>query len=446
MNNKVFLSSLGCSKNLVDAEIMMGILKERGYEQTPNLEDASIAIVNTCGFIESAKEESINEILEIAQAKQEAQLKYLIVTGCLSQRYSADLKKEMPEVDAFLGTSTFESIFEIIGDVSKGKKMEYILDPNEKKYPENLPRLTSTPKYMAYLKIAEGCDNHCTYCIIPKLRGKYVSRDVEDIVKEAKELADAGVKELIVIAQDTTKYGIDLYGKKMLAKLLEELCKIENVSWVRFLYAYPEDVERELLEVVANNPKICPYFDIPIQHCNSRILKLMNRKVTKEELLEKINMIREVVPRAILRTSLITGFPTETDEEFEEMIKFVKEVKFDRLGVFTYSREEDTPAAKLEGQIDEEVKEDRKGRIMETQMQVSLNRNLSKVGTIVEVLVEEEEDEFYVGRTKEDVPEIDGVVFIKKDVALTMGDIVEVEVTEALEYDLMGVVKDECCK
>lgn len=446
MNNKVFLSSLGCSKNLVDAEIMMGILKERGYEQTPNLEDASIAIVNTCGFIESAKEESINEILEIAQAKQEAQLKYLIVTGCLSQRYSADLKKEMPEVDAFLGTSTFESIFEIIGDVSEGKKMEYILDPNEKKYPENLPRLTSTPKYMAYLKIAEGCDNHCTYCIIPKLRGKYVSRNMEDIVKEAKELADAGVKELIVIAQDTTKYGIDLYGKKMLAKLLEELCKIENVSWVRFLYAYPEDVERELLEVVANNPKICPYFDIPIQHCNSRILKLMNRKVTKEELLEKINMIREVVPHAILRTSLITGFPTETDEEFEEMIEFVKEVKFDRLGVFTYSREEDTPAAKLEGQIDEEVKEDRKGRIMETQMQVSLNRNLSKVGTIVEVLVEEEEDEFYVGRTKEDVPEIDGVVFIKKDVSLTMGDIVKVEVTEALEYDLMGVVKDECCK
>lgn len=446
MNNKVFLSSLGCSKNLVDAEIMMGILKERGYEQTPNLEDASIAIVNTCGFIESAKEESINEILEIAQAKQEAQLKYLIVTGCLSQRYSADLKKEMPEVDAFLGTSTFESIFEIIGDVSEGKKMEYILDPNEKKYPENLPRLTSTPKYMAYLKIAEGCDNHCTYCIIPKLRGKYVSRDVEDIVKEAKELVDAGVKELIVIAQDTTKYGIDLYGKKMLAKLLEELCKIENVSWVRFLYAYPEDVERELLEVVANNPKICPYFDIPIQHCNSRILKLMNRQVTKEELLEKINMIREVVPHAILRTSLITGFPTETDEEFEEMIEFVKEVKFDRLGVFTYSREEDTPAAKLEGQIEEEVKEDRKGRIMETQMQVSLNRNLSKVGTIVEVLVEEEEDEFYVGRTKEDVPEIDGVVFIKKDVSLTMGDIVKVEVTEALEYDLMGVVKDECCK
>ena len=446
MNNKVFLSSLGCSKNLVDAEIMMGILKERGYEQTPNLEDASIAIVNTCGFIESAKEESINEILEIAQAKQEAQLKYLIVTGCLSQRYSADLKKEMPEVDAFLGTSTFESIFEIIGDVAEGKKMEYILDPNEKKYPENLPRLTTTPKYMAYLKIAEGCDNHCTYCIIPKLRGKYVSRDMESIVKEAKELADAGVKELIVIAQDTTKYGIDLYGKKMLAKLLEELCKIENVSWVRFLYAYPEDVERELLEVVANNPKICPYFDIPIQHCNSRILKLMNRQVTKEELLEKINMIREVVPHAILRTSLITGFPTETDEEFEEMIEFVKEVKFDRLGVFTYSREEDTPAAKLEGQIDEEVKEDRKGRIMETQMQVSLNRNLSKVGTIVEVLVEEEEDEFYVGRTKEDVPEIDGVVFIKKDVSLTMGDIVKVEVTEALEYDLMGVVKDECCK
>lgn len=446
MNNKVFLSSLGCSKNLVDAEIMMGILKERGYEQTPNLEDASIAIVNTCGFIESAKEESINEILEIAQAKQEAQLKYLIVTGCLSQRYSADLKKEMPEVDAFLGTSTFESIFEIIGDVSEGKKMEYILDPNEKKYPENLPRLTTTPKYMAYLKIAEGCDNHCTYCIIPKLRGKYVSRDMEDIVKEAKELADAGVKELIVIAQDTTKYGIDLYGKKMLAKLLEELCKIENVSWVRFLYAYPEDVERELLEVVANNPKICPYFDIPIQHCNSRILKLMNRQVTKEELLEKINMIREVVPHAILRTSLITGFPTETDEEFEEMIEFVKEVKFDRLGVFTYSREEDTPAAKLEGQIEEDVKEDRKGRIMETQMQVSLNRNLSKVGTVVEVLVEEEEDEFYVGRTKEDVPEIDGVVFIKKDVSLTMGDIVEVEVTEALEYDLMGVVKDECCK
>lgn len=446
MNNKVFLSSLGCSKNLVDAEIMMGILKERGYEQTPNLEDASIAIVNTCGFIESAKEESINEILEIAQAKQEAQLKYLIVTGCLSQRYSADLKKEMPEVDAFLGTSTFESIFEIIGNVSEGKKMEYILDPNEKKYPENLPRLTTTPKYMAYLKIAEGCDNHCTYCIIPKLRGKYVSRDMEDIVKEAKELADAGVKELIVIAQDTTKYGIDLYGKKMLAKLLEELCKIENVSWVRFLYAYPEDVERELLEVVANNPKICPYFDIPIQHCNSRILKLMNRKVTKEELLQKINMIREVVPHAILRTSLITGFPTETDEEFEEMIEFVKEVKFDRLGVFTYSREEDTPAAKLEGQIEEEVKEDRKGRIMETQMQVSLNRNLSKVGSVVEVLVEEEEDEFYVGRTKEDVPEIDGVVFIKKDVSLTMGDIVEVEVTEALEYDLMGVVKDECCK
>ncbi|MGM9532068.1 30S ribosomal protein S12 methylthiotransferase RimO [Intestinibacter sp.] len=440
---KIALESLGCSKNLVDAEIMMGILNEKGYRLTGDFDEADVIIVNTCGFIESAKQESIDTILDFADLKQTGNLKLLIVTGCLAQRYADELKEEIPEIDAIVGTGSYQNIDEIIG---KLKEEHQIVSLNniEFAYDETLPRYVSTPSHMAYLKIGEGCDNKCTYCIIPKLRGKYRSRKMEDIISEAKKLAEMGVKELIVIAQDTTKYGVDLYGEERLAELLEELAQIDGFKWIRVMYSYPESITEKLVNVISKYDNICNYFDMPIQHASNRILKLMNRKTTKEDILSKVNMIRNIIPDATLRTSIIVGFPGETDEDFEELVDFVKEVEFDKLGVFTYSREEDTPADRLPNHLEEEVKLERQERLMLVQQTISEQKNNQKIGNKYEVLVEEQiEDNVYIGRTMYDAEEIDAIVYIKSIKDLQVGEFVDVVITDALEYDLMGVVEDE---
>ena len=440
---KIALESLGCSKNLVDAEIMMGILNEKGYRLTGDFDEADVIIVNTCGFIESAKQESIDTILDFADLKQTGNLKLLIVTGCLAQRYADELKEEIPEIDAIVGTGSYQNIDEIIG---KLKEEHQIVSLNniEFAYDETLPRYVSTPSHMAYLKIGEGCDNKCTYCIIPKLRGKYRSRKMEDIISEAKKLAEMGVKELIVIAQDTTKYGVDLYGEERLAELLEELAQIDGFKWIRVMYSYPESITEKLVNVISKYDNICNYFDMPIQHASNRILKLMNRKTTKEDILSKVKMIRNIIPDATLRTSIIVGFPGETDEDFEELVDFVKEVEFDKLGVFTYSREEDTPADRLPNHLEEEVKLERQERLMLVQQTISEQKNNQKIGNKYEVLVEEQiEDNVYIGRTMYDAEEIDAIVYIKSARELQVGEFVDVVITDALEYDLMGVLEDE---
>lgn len=440
---KIALESLGCSKNLVDAEIMMGILNEKGYRLTGDFEEADVIIVNTCGFIESAKQESIDTILDFADLKQTGNLKLLIVTGCLAQRYADELKEEIPEIDAIVGTGSYQNIDEIIG---KLKEEHQIVSLNniEFAYDETLPRYVSTPSHMAYLKIGEGCDNKCTYCIIPKLRGKYRSRKMEDIISEAKKLAEMGVKELIVIAQDTTKYGVDLYGEERLAELLEELAQIDGFKWIRVMYSYPESITEKLVNVISKYDNICNYFDMPIQHASNRILKLMNRKTTKEDIMSKVEMIRNIIPDATLRTSIIVGFPGETDEDFEELVDFVKEVEFDKLGVFTYSREEDTPADRLPNHLEEEVKLDRQERLMLVQQAISEQKNKQKIGNKYEALVEEQiEDNVYIGRTIYDAEEIDAIVYIKSIKDLQIGEFVDVVITDALEYDLMGVLEDE---
>ena len=440
---KIALESLGCSKNLVDAEIMMGILNKKGYKLVGDFEEADIILVNTCGFIESAKQESIQTILELAQLKETANLKLLIVTGCLAQRYAEELKIEIPEIDAIVGTGSYQQIDEIIANLEKENHIVSLNDIDFA-YNEDLPRYVSTPDYMAYLKIGEGCDNKCTYCIIPKLRGKYRSRKMEDIIAEAKKLAERGVKELVVIAQDTTKYGLDLYGEEKLANLLEELAQIEGFKWIRVMYSYPESITEELVKVIKKYDNICNYFDMPIQHASNRVLKLMNRKTTKEDILSKINMIRSNIPDATLRTSIIVGFPGETEEDFNELAEFIKEAQFDKLGVFTYSREEDTPADKLPNHLEEEVKVERQEALMMIQQGISEEKNNNKIGNKYEVLVEEQiEDNVYVGRTIYDAEEIDAIVYVKSIRNLQVGEFVNVVITDALEYDLMGVIEDE---
>ena len=367
MIKKYVLESLGCSKNLVDAEEMVYILNENGYEMTDDIDDADVAIVNTCGFIESAKEESIDTILNIASHKQK-NLKHLIVTGCLVQRYYKDLKEQIPEIDAFLGTTSYNTILNVLQGLSIGKDNSLILSANTKL--DHNKKKILTDSYYAYIKIAEGCDNSCTYCIIPKLRGRYVSRPMEEIVDEAKRLASQNVKEIVLIAQDTSKYGLDIYGEKKLPHLLRELSKIEGIRWIRFLYTYPEDITEELVQEVKNNDKVCSYFDIPIQHASNRILKLMNRSTDKEEISDKINLIRSNIKDAIIRTTLITGFPTESDEDIEELVDFVSQMKFDKLGVFPYSREEGTKAGNMDGQIEQDVKNQRAEMIMRLQQEI----------------------------------------------------------------------------
>ena len=438
MNKSVFISTLGCSKNLVDSEVMLNILLENGLQKVDSPRLADIAVINTCGFIESAKEESINEILEIAKYKQIGKLKYLIVTGCLSQRYSEELKKELPEVDSFLGTTSFEHIYNIIQGLELGENNSLILDINHDLKPDS-KRSLLTEKYTAFLKIAEGCDNLCTYCIIPKLRGKYRSRKLEDIVKEAKELAASGVKEIIIIAQDTTKYGMDIYNEKSLPKLLRELNAIEDLNWIRFLYSYPEDIDLDLILAVKESDKVCSYFDMPIQHSHDQVLKRMNRKTTGKHIEDTIALIKAHIPEAVLRTTLITGFPGETDEEFDALYDFVKKIEFDRLGVFAYSKEEGTPAAIMSGQVAEEIKEERKNKIMQLQQEISLRKNQALIGKDFEVIIEKEiEPNLYEARSYRDVPEIDGIIYVKALASHNEGEFTKVTIKDAMEYDLLG--------
>lgn len=440
---KIALESLGCSKNLMDAEIMTGILKEKGYEFVEEFDEADIIIVNTCGFIRDAKQESIDTIVELSQLKEVGKLKYLIVTGCLAQRYADELLEEIPEIDAIVGTGNFMNISEIIDRLESEKNVTEIGNI-EFAFDETLPRYVSTPEHMAYLKIGEGCSNHCTYCIIPKLRGKYRSRKIEDIVEETKTLAAEGAKELVVIAQDTTRYGEDLYGEAKLAELLEELAGIEGIKWIRIMYSYPESITEKLIDVIAAHDNICSYFDMPIQHASNRVLKRMNRRTSKEDIRSKVEMIRSKIPDAVIRTTVIVGFPGETEEDLEELIEFMKEIKFDRLGAFAYSREEDTPADRMDGHMDEEIKEERRDRVMMVQQAISEEINQKREDKVFEVLIEEEaEDGVYVGRTQGDAEEIDSVVYVNSDEELEIGSFVNVYITEAMEYDLIGDVVDE---
>lgn len=437
---KIGVVSLGCPKNQTDAEIMLGILADNGHKIVSNPEEAEVIIVNTCGFIDSAKEESINTILEMAEYKKSGNLKLLIATGCLSERYHSEIEAELPEVDAIVGAGDFDKIAEIIERAEAGEKIclwghqEYVL-------PENLPRILSTPFYTAYLKIADGCDNNCTYCAIPKIRGHFKSRKIEDIVEEAKVLAENGVRELILIAQDTTRYGIDLYNEYSLAKLLKELCKIEKIHWIRVHYFYIEAVTEELIDVMAGNDKILPYVDIPLQHINSDILRRMARRTNREEIERKVKLIKEKLPDVSIRTSIIVGFPGETDEQFCELLEFVKEAKLDRVGVFAYSQEEGTPAAEFDGQIDDGIKEERRNKIMELQQKISLENNKARIGSTMEVLCEgyDEDNFMYFGRSYRDSIDVDGTVYFASEDEILIGSFAEVEILDADEYDLTGI-------
>lgn len=440
---KISLVSLGCSKNLVDAEQMTGLLEKEGYEVVIDEEDGDIMIVNTCAFIEAAKQESIECIFELASYKKENPDRILIVTGCMAQRYKDEVLSEIPEVDAVVGTNDFQNIVEIIRETQE--KRGICRCDGEEVICEGLPRSLSTPPYTAYLKIAEGCDNRCTYCAIPYIRGRYRSRKIEDIIKEAEELTALGAKELIIIAQDTTRYGIDLYNEYALPRLLKELCKIEGLSWVRLHYCYPELVTDELIEVIAEEEKICKYMDIPIQHCNDRILKLMGRRTNRAQIEGLIKKLRAKIPNVVIRTSLIAGFPTETEEEFKELYDFVEKTRFDRLGVFAYSKEEGTPASCLDGQIDNDKKLDRQDEIMLLQEGISEEISEEKIGTVQTVLVEgfDEVIKSHFGRTYGDSVEIDGKVFFKARERLSEGQFAKVKIEQAMAFDLFGTEYSE---
>lgn len=431
---KVLIVSLGCSKNLVDSEIMTGELIKNGFEITGDAESADVIVVNTCAFIDEAKSEAIDTILEMNTYRDRGHLKKLIVTGCMAERYKDEILRELPEVDAIVGVSRFDEIASVIKDEG-----DTFLGNENAAYPEQAKREISTPFYTAYLKIAEGCDNNCTYCAIPKIRGKFRSRKIEDIVSEAKKLVKDGVLELNVIAQDTAYYGTDLYGEPRLAQLLEKLCKIDGIEWIRVLYMYPERIDEKLLKVFVENKKLARYFDIPIQHINDEILKKMGRRTCRKEILEKIELIRKVLPDAVLRTSLIAGFPGETERQHEELCEFIKEVKFDRLGVFAYSREEGTPAYRLPNQIDEETKILRRDRLMEIQNGISKELCKRFIGKILPVLAEEMIDGVMCGRSIYDAPEVDGNVYFEGGEENMLGEIRNVLIKDADDYDLTGV-------
>lgn len=438
MSCNIGLVSLGCAKNQTDAEIMLGLVAEEGFNITYNPVEADVIIVNTCGFIESAKRESIDTLLEMAEYKS-GRCKLLIATGCLAERYSNEILIELPEVDAVLGTGDYDKITDIIKAAFEGKKP--VLCGNKDRTPEErLPRILSTPPYTAYLKISDGCDNNCTYCAIPKIRGRFRSRSIEDIVEEAQSLAENNVKELILIAQDTTRYGKDLYGKYSLDKLLEELVKIESIEWIRVHYYYTEAITDELIDVMAKYDKICNYIDMPIQHANNDVLRRMARRTSKEQMLEKISKLRAKMPDCVIRTSIIVGFPGETEEQFEELYDFVKDVRFDRMGVFAYSQEEDTAAASFPDQIDEEIKEERLDRLMTLQQEISLELNREKIGKTLEVIVEgyDAESFLFYGRSRGDSIEVDGKVYFGTEEEVSEGDIIRVEILDADEYDLTG--------
>ena len=435
----ILFISLGCEKNLVDSEVMLGLLDKKGYQIVDSEEDADIIVVNTCCFIHDAKEESIQTILEMAEYKKEGKLKALIVTGCLAQRYQQEIIDEIPEVDAVLGTTSYDHIVEAVEEALAGnghvvlEDVDALPDVKEK-------RLVTTGGHYAYMKIAEGCDKHCTYCIIPKLRGNYRSVPMEKLLAEAKDLADQGVKELILVAQETTVYGKDLYGEKSLHKLLRELCKISGIQWIRILYCYPEEIYDELIQTIKEENKVCHYLDLPIQHASDAVLKRMGRRTSKAQLVEIIEKLRKEIPDISLRTTLITGFPGETQEQHEELKDFVDEMEFDRLGVFTYSPEEDTPAATMTEQIPEEVKEERQAELMELQQEIAFDLAEDMVGREVLVMIEGKvaDENAYVGRTYKDAPNVDGLIFINTDEELMSGDFARVRVTGALEYDLIG--------
>ena len=439
MNYKAGIVSLGCAKNQVDAEMLLFSLKQKGFELVDDPAKADAVIVNTCGFIESAKQESIDEIIELGKLKREGKIKAIIVTGCLAERYQNEITKQLYEVDAAVGIGANSKIADIVLDALGGNKTE--LFPSKLELPLEGGRIQSTPPYTAYLKIAEGCDNCCTYCAIPLIRGGFRSREPENVIEEAKQLAEKGVRELNVIAQDTTRYGEDLFGKPYLAKLLKELCKIEKLRWIRVLYCYPERVTDELIDVMANEEKIVKYIDLPLQHCNAEILKSMNRRGSRESLTALLNKIRDRIPNVVLRTTFISGFPGETEEQFEELCEFAKEIEFDRLGCFPYSQEEDTPAAAFPNQLDGETKQNRADIIMEQQQLIMTRRCEKLVGTTAEVLVEgfDRIAECWYGRTYADAPEVDGCVFFTTDGKKpSIGSFVNVKITDTMGIDPVG--------
>ena len=449
---KLLYISLGCDKNLVDSEVMLALIKNRGFELTDDEYEAELIIINTCTFINDAKEESINTILEMAQYKEIGKLKGLIVTGCLAQRYKDEIFEEMPEVDAIVGTSSYDQINSVIDEVLEGNK-SIKMEDLKKLSDTSIGRVNTTGGYYSYLKIAEGCDKHCTYCIIPKVRGNYRSVEIEKLIKEAKDLVSNGVRELVLVAQETTLYGVDIYGEKSLPKLLKELCKIEGLEWIRILYAYPEEITDELIQVMKEEDKICNYIDMPIQHASDNILRKMGRRTNKQELIDIINKLRTNIPDIAIRTTLISGFPGETETDHEELLNFVEEMKFDRLGVFTYSKEEDTPAAIMQDQIDEELKEQRRDEIMLLQQDIAFEHGEAMIGRKLRVIIEgklpddealdysgDEVKSIYIARTYKDAPGVDGYIFVPSSSELMSGDFIDVEVTGAQDYDLIGSI------
>ena len=441
---KVGMVSLGCDKNRVDSELILGSINKH-YEITNDAKKADIIIVNTCGFIESAKQESIDTILEMAEYKNKHNCKMLIATGCLTQRYGDELLDLIPEIDILMGVNDYMKLHKLILDFIKDHKRISSASYSDEGINEGL-RLLTTKQHTAYVRIAEGCNNFCTYCIIPKIRGKFRSRLEKNILDEIKMLADNGVKEIILIAQDLTDYGVDIYGKRMLHDLVSKISKIEGVEWIRLLYCYPEEITDELIEEIANNKKVVKYLDLPIQHISSSVLKQMGRRTNKEAIINKIETLRAKVPGIALRTSLIVGFPGETDENFEELEKFLEEYKLENVGVFAYSQEEDTPAAKMEGQVDEKVKINRQKKLMALQRKVVKAQNQLKIGNIYDIIIDGNNGEYYTGRSYEMAPEIDGLIDIKKEKSLNLGDIVKVKIHDVMEYDLIGEVLDEFSK
>ena len=441
---KVGMVSLGCDKNRIDSEILLGTISNE-YEITNDPKEADIIIVNTCGFIEKAKEESINTILEMAQYKTNYKCKLLIATGCLTQRYGEELKNLMPEIDIMLGVNDYKKLHKLIREFIYEQKTSLEVNYSDSNINEG-ERILTTASQTAYLRIAEGCNNFCTYCIIPKIRGKFRSRSMENILKEAESLSKKGVKEIILVAQDTTLYGSDIYGEKKLHILLKKLAEIQGIEWIRVLYCYPEEIYEELIDEIAVNKKVVKYLDLPIQHISSKILKRMGRKTNKEDIIEKIDFIRSKIKGVTLRTSLIVGFPGEEEEDFEELKDFLKEYKLDKVGVFTYSREEGTPAANMENQIDENIKEKREKTLMMIQRSISKEINQLKINNIYDILVEGYNGEYYFGRNYEMIPEVDGKVFFKSENKIKNGEIVRVQIKSCTDYDLVGVVYNESSK
>ncbi|MBB6622947.1 30S ribosomal protein S12 methylthiotransferase RimO [Clostridium gasigenes] len=438
---KVGMISLGCDKNRVDSELMLGSINKH-YEITNDPKNADIIIVNTCGFIEKAKQESIDTILEMAEYKQKHKCKMLIATGCLIQRYGDELMESMPEIDILMGVNDYMKIHKLIMDFIKEEKRVRVTNYSDDNINEGI-RLLTTDKHTAYVRIAEGCDNFCTYCIIPKIRGKFRSRKIENIIEEVKHLRDHGVKEVILIAQDLTFYGMDIYNEKNLHKLIKEISKVEGIEWIRLLYCYPEEITEELIDEIASNPKVVKYLDLPIQHISDNILRLMARRTDKKTITDKIKRLREKVPGIVLRTSLIVGFPGETDENFTELKEFLQDYKLDNVGVFKYSREEETPAATMDNQVEEEVKATRERELMLLQKDVSKELNKLKMGRIYDTIIEGRKGKYFMGRNSEMAPEIDGLFYINSKEDIKIGDIVKVKVIETLEYDLVGDVCNE---